>query len=168
MSRTTDRRIHQQPTNSEPGDPYEPAVIWPAQIHWVAAYHEAGHCVAYWYYRLPFTRVVIRKDGTGAVLGGPPAASAAAQAICALAGPAAEARYTGTALPAVLRNEYGDRQRAVAALHRAAAGGLTMAALADQATDLVAMRWADIEAVAAALLAREALSYEEVLIILGK
>jgi hypothetical protein len=81
---------------SQVGPPSPP---WRAPRRADAAHHEAGHAVARLIHGLSFARAYILPDGTGAVeIADSPKGEPWGGAIRALAGPVAEARYSGQPL----------------------------------------------------------------------
>jgi hypothetical protein len=115
-----------------------------------SAFHEAGHAVVRLLHGLTFDRAYINSDGTGAVeIGRSPRGQPGGAAIRALAGPVAEARYSGQPLAEILADQAKvDHDHARAALAAAGRSEDEAEAIAI-AEKLVAWAWAPISAIAA-------------------
>jgi len=150
------------------GDDYEPAAITDETSRRIVAFHEPDHVCGYLHFQLPFKDVHIRADGGGRLQAGCYVATTSVHVILWLCGPAAESILSGRPLLELCDGPCnGDCRRARDAWHRDDTCGLSLTALADQATELVRARWGAVATLAEALMAREQLDYHEVLQVLG-
>jgi ATP-dependent Zn protease len=137
----------------------------------LVAHHEAGHAVAAFAFHRRFKRVTIMPgDSSGGHIAIFSAGSsrttpaiAHRNAVCALAGPAAQRRFS----PHSFRHFHGSDDWCSAQDYAFSLGGETKTIIAQlvlweqRAKDLVNGRWAQIEKVARALIERRTLTYEQ-------
>jgi len=132
-----------------------------------AAIHEAGHVVARLVHGAGFERAFIRPDGTGLTEFIPkPGADPFEGAIRALAGPIAEAIFSGQPLGQILSDQAQvDRAHARAAL---AAARRNMGDAVDDAAALLSRCWPAVVAIAAVLEADGEIFHERAATIIGR
>jgi hypothetical protein len=123
-----------------------------------AAYHEAGHAVAYLSAGWPLLAVEIFDDGTGRTRGLERRSAPLTSAVIALSGPAAEARFRGCPVATLLPSaeQTTDYLDARALLPDPDQLRDALAA----AVSLVEADWSRLAALAAVLIARRRLCYD--------
>jgi ATP-dependent Zn protease len=137
----------------------------------LVAHHEVGHAVAAFAFHRQLKHVtIVPGDGSGGHIAIYSAGSsrttpaiAHRNAVCALAGPAAQRQFS----PHSFRHFHGSEDWCSAQDYAFSLGGETKTIIAQlnlwelRAKDLVNGRWAQIEKVARALIERRTLTYEE-------
>jgi hypothetical protein len=120
-------------------------------IRQIVAYHEAGHAIARAVHRVPLSKAFIAADGVTGETTFPPfrTSDRFSAAIRSLAGPVAEARYSGRALEEILsgpgRTDHAHAQAWLSVTQR----NITEAV--EVAECLVDLHWGAIDRVAAVL-----------------
>jgi hypothetical protein len=134
----------------------------PSEIETVTT-HEAGHCVAYLHFALPFGGVRIYRSTTGELLGAvrSPAGTYSCwrYAVICMAGPAAERRLVGVCDPVAARC---DREMAREALSRGGARPGNIDDVITFAALVIERRWPECRRIARSLAAAGELSYDDV------
>jgi len=126
------------------------------------AYHEAGHVVARHAFGFAPTEVSIRRDGSGLVRGGATTKRPGEIIIIALAGPVAEVLAAGARDLGTCRGDIVYAMRVLDAAYGADRADEVFELHAAAAHDIVRARWASVERVAEALLAKRRLSGRQV------